>query len=325
MFSLQPKLIKVCLILLVSSCSERTKEPPPTYEAFNSLMQTLEYSANFLKDQNGIYYAGIRSNYHDYVSREKASIWQPHALRVQKLTEEMIEFLKKIKHQLIVGTGINHRFGIYSLRDDQLRSRSKIFTDRNILKEISEQLKIYIDEAHNSDSVSDPYIKSYLASLKSDVISDTLLKKKQEGFFGDLPFISIFTFLLKYEILVRSVEHKLVRQFFALSKENVLHHGCEMNLPLIILDKSFVKAGETIELIAGMGNFNSNPRPIFTINQKTYKPGFDGTVSYKFKANGPGKHSFLVQIEFEKPDGSKERMVKRVYYEVARDSVSNQQ
>jgi len=284
-------------------------------------MQTLEFSANSLREQSDQYYAALRSSLYDIRTKSKARIWQPHALKVQKHTEEMLEFLKSIKRQLIVGTGINHHFGIYTLKDDQLKAVSKKFTSRNILKEIRNQLKIYIEQAYNVDSISEPIIKSHLTAIKSDLISDTLFEQNKEGFFDDLPFISMFTFILQYEITVRSIENKLIKQFFALSKEYV-YGRCEWNLPLISIDKSLVKPGETIELVGGIGSFYSNIGAVFTINQRKFKAGPEGTVSYKFKAGKPGKHKFRVDVEYEEPDGSRERMTKDVYYEVV-DSVKN--
>lgn len=82
---------------------------------------------------------------------------------------------------------------------------------------------------------------------------------------------------------------------------------------------SYVKAGEKIEITAGIGSFSTQERPVITINRNNVSLRETGAAVYSFKAsNKPGKHFVPVKIEFTNQDGQKMTQEFNVKYTVAK-------
>jgi hypothetical protein len=87
---------------------------------------------------------------------------------------------------------------------------------------------------------------------------------------------------------------------------------------LIIQSSTYVKAGDQIEITAGIGAFSTSAQPKIIIKGRNLLIGEDGATHYKFSASTiPGKHSIPVKISFTDKDGVKKEMEKRRIYTVA--------
>jgi hypothetical protein len=96
-------------------------------------------------------------------------------------------------------------------------------------------------------------------------------------------------------------------------------HSCgyESFQALIGLNSSCVKAGDEIEINAGVGSFSTAAQPHFSIDGKLIPANENGIAAYKFKTPlKAGTYSKTVKIEFYKPDGTKESMAKKLDYTV---------
>jgi hypothetical protein len=79
----------------------------------------------------------------------------------------------------------------------------------------------------------------------------------------------------------------------------------------------YVKAGDEVEVTAGVGAFSLKGRPIININGRNISPEADGVAYYKFKApKNPGKHFVPVEVRFTDQDGRKQTITKSVEYTV---------
>lgn len=100
--------------------------------------------------------------------------------------------------------------------------------------------------------------------------------------------------------------------------------GCGLGItynmftPLAVLSSSYVKKGQPIEITAGVGAFSIVMKPLIIIDGKDVKVDNDGTAVHQFTADGnPGKHSIMVEIEFNKPDGTKGHFIQSLNYTIA--------
>jgi hypothetical protein len=86
---------------------------------------------------------------------------------------------------------------------------------------------------------------------------------------------------------------------------------------IAVLNSTYIKRGQTIEVTAGMGMFSFARRPRVTIAGNEVK--FDNAkVVHRFKADGkPGKHSLTVRIEYTNDFGAREYMDQNLKYEIA--------
>jgi hypothetical protein len=80
---------------------------------------------------------------------------------------------------------------------------------------------------------------------------------------------------------------------------------------------SYVKAGEKIEINAGIGYLSTTLQPKITINQKLFQLNENGVAVYKFKTPlKAGKYYMSVKIEYTEQDGAKGLMEKNIEYTV---------
>lgn len=115
-----------------------------------------------------------------------------------------------------------------------------------------------------------------------------------------------------------------------LIKENTLLTYCNNNSvpltlevtslqPLTVLDRSYVKAGQRIEVTAGIGTFIASAETVITINGEVIPAGDDGMATYNFTATGkPGKYKVPLVIEYVVPDGTRSTVQKQIEYTIVK-------
>jgi hypothetical protein len=87
---------------------------------------------------------------------------------------------------------------------------------------------------------------------------------------------------------------------------------------IVAQSTSYIKAGESIEINAGVGSFTKVTQPKITVNGKLIELNYDGVATATIKGSSkPGKHYVPVSIEFIKPDGKKTKVEKEIEYTVA--------
>ena len=80
---------------------------------------------------------------------------------------------------------------------------------------------------------------------------------------------------------------------------------------------SCVKAGNDIQITAGIGSFSLEAQPTFSVDGKAIKSDVDGVMIYKFKTPlKAGDYFKPVKIEYTKPDGTRESKEYNIEYSV---------
>lgn len=87
---------------------------------------------------------------------------------------------------------------------------------------------------------------------------------------------------------------------------------------IITLNSSYVKLGDSLEVFAGIGEFNDDLKPTITIDDQKIELNDEGVAVYSFRANKkPGKHFVPVRIIYTKPDGTTIPLIKKCFYTIA--------
>lgn len=87
---------------------------------------------------------------------------------------------------------------------------------------------------------------------------------------------------------------------------------------IAVLNSSYVKRGQTLEVTAGAAAFGRAANPRVSIDDKEIQLDKDGVALYKFKAAGkPGKHIVPVKIAFKKINGYTSSVIKKLEYIIA--------
>jgi hypothetical protein len=87
---------------------------------------------------------------------------------------------------------------------------------------------------------------------------------------------------------------------------------------MAFINSSYVRSGDSLEIIAGIGTFTAAGRPRVFIDGKEISLNSEASAVYNFIPKGkPGKYTIPVTIEFYKPDGTKLEVSKRLSYTIA--------
>jgi len=188
--------------------------------------------------------------------------------------------------------------GIFKIND---------FSDKQYLvTELKRDLGFIID--------SIPLLPGYKDSLSEG--QRDIYKKKwvKENFAGSTSLLTMLQLnKIKSEVLV--TEQNLVSYFDSQIKASYI---CGGPFPLAVISSSYVKAGQSIEVSAGIGQFNTAANAKVIINDKEIELNNEGVAQYSFKANGKqGKHIIPVTIGYYKPDGTQVEVRKNIEYIIA--------
>jgi hypothetical protein len=118
---------------------------------------------------------------------------------------------------------------------------------------------------------------------------------------------------IKSEVLV--TERDLVSYFNSQIKASYI---CGGPFPIAVISSSYVRAGQSVEVTAGILQFTVVTNPRISINGKEIKLDSDDRAVYKFTAEGkPGKHIIPVKVDYYRADGEKEEVRKNIEYIIA--------
>ncbi|HEY6900606.1 MAG TPA: hypothetical protein VI233_08185 [Puia sp.] len=205
---------------------------------------------------------------------------------------------------------------------------NKIFYTRDLSIRINNHLDSLISNEKLAKPLSSQERKAlfdslttYRTALQESKIEDTISLPILQGYSGSAfnnvsPSMTL-ALLNKIKNDVTIAEGKIINDFFRHIEAPWRHH--QFIELLAVLSSSYVKAGQPIEVTAGMASFDLWVQPRITINGILTTANEDSTIANRtiIASSQPGKHSIPVRIEYTKPDGSTGTIDKSLTYEVA--------
>jgi len=302
------------ILIFFSSCSNDSKSDLAVFKATTN---GLERSSVTISKISADFHRQLVEKLNDPKSAAQVAIWQPRALRISELASSMIEYINKVKSQLIEESGYQISDKAAAFESDNTKAVRKIFFQQNKGKELYQRLRNFIDSIKNiepglsrvfSEELEDNY--DYLDSSKYDH------RGFSQTFFNQVSTATALSVLAKFENDIRNTEKEIISFCYSRTVP-----GCGLGYEAfkIILAQSSdnVKAGDYIEITAGVGAFSVAAQPKFTIDGKLTPSDEDGILIYKFKTpSKAGKYTKSVKMEYLKPDGTKESITKEIEYNV---------
>jgi hypothetical protein len=308
----------VIIIVLLVGC--RPEENPEQLKMVN---QALEYANGVIQDENHIVYNELIEKQKDPQTASSAEIWVPKANQIRQYADSIKAQIENIKSDLLAQTdslkrdyvdltrdlhsvdGIGYRL-VNKLADFKDSSRAAIYSGADSISQpfIKKDLGILFK--------SSPLLRGYGDSLSADQRSE-YKRKWLEASFGRSSALMAMIMLNKIQSDVLAAERMLIE--YCRNKIPTPCFSYDRFKAIGALSSAYVKAGQSIEVTAGVGSFTAYAKPRITIDGKEIKLDQDAVAVYKFVATGkPGKHWVPVTIEFSKRDGSRETVWKRCEY-----------
>jgi hypothetical protein len=310
-------------ILLLAAC--RHQENASQLKAINECLQR---SNSIVQDGNKLYYEAIEEKFKDPRTHRDAETWEPRAVMVIKRTDSIVLFIEKLKSELLKQSD--------SLRKANTPVVEQLYETNGDGYVLLNKLATFKESIPGIIRINDFSDKPYLVTnLKRDLgfILDTIsllpgyrdslsesqrniYKKKwvEENFAGSTSLLTMMQ-LNKIKSEVLASERTLVSYFNSQIRASYI---CGGPFPFTIINSSYVKSGQSIEVCAGILQFTVVTNPSISINGKEIKLDSDDRAVYKFTAEGkPGKHIIPVSIVYYKPDGTQEQVGKNIEYIIA--------
>jgi len=246
-----------------------------------------------------------------------AQLWQPKAKKVEALSFDIYRYIDNLIGQLASEAGIVTGDTKAYFKEDNVGAVTHLFQNQGRGKELYEKLKTYKQNLLTIDpELAGRFGKNIIITTSDFDSEGDSAKDFTKTFFDGIPAIAASALLRMFENNIKIIENTLVTFCFTRIGGG---GGCgysERFWPLITQSSNYIKAGDNIEITAGIGSFSVAPQPKVIIDDKEISVDENGIVIYKFKSSKPGKYKKSVKIEYTKPDGTKESLTKNIEYTV---------
>lgn len=266
----------------------------------NILGQGFANANKFIQESNQRQYDAIAREKLDPSTRTTAVRWAPVADKIKNSSQQIDKYLDSLRSAMedssrTAGSWqptLFYRLTSYKKQLLAAFDPDSIDFPPLILKSETEELykrlplKLAADSKVWADSVFDDRPIAMLVAL-SKIKNDVLLSENMATYFCS---VHIYT----------------------------SHGGYEMPHLVASLSSSYVKAGQSIEVTAGIVEFSLNAEPTISVNGITIPLNSDNCATRTIKApKGPGKHKIVVEGKYYKPDGTQVWSTKELEYVVA--------
>lgn len=297
------------IILFFCSC---LNDSGSNLEVFRTSDAGFKMSTETITSSNMQIYYALESRLHDPQYR-RAEIWQPIAMQIHLISDSIAQYVNELKIELKKEAGSYTKNGIELYHEENIKAVNLLFKKKG--KELFDKLIRYRGGVLLVDSLLTNEFKHRMALFSNDF--DYPKRNEQEfikNFFNDIPSIAAMALLSKFENDIKINENRFITFCF-----NQTYHGfCGYNryVPLFVQSSNYLKVGDDLEIIAGIGSFSVESLPEVTIDGKIIPANVDGFSVYKFKTSNAGKYVKPVKIQYTKPDGTKGVMTKNIEYTV---------
>ncbi|HEY8896951.1 MAG TPA: hypothetical protein VIM79_19145 [Niastella sp.] len=303
------------LVVILAGC-----QPKEHTEQLKAINESLEKSNGFIKDAASRRLMEMEDKTHQPIYKAKADIWFSVMKKVEATTDTLIEVIEKLKGEAGNQTDALKldNVSVLSLLNKLASFKDNIPAYFNIIDSIeSPPLYKYLRKDCKNIRKLCPLLPDYAEGLNTEQRSAYINKWFDNNLHGSSALMTI--------VLLNKLKNDL------LYTRSVLMDHCSLMVgacdgpgsysvyhAIAVLNSTYVKRGQTIEVIAGMGGFSFARRPRVTIAGNEVKLDDNAKAVHRFKADGkPGKHNLTVKIEFTNDLGAQEYMSQNLEYEIA--------
>jgi gliding motility-associated protein GldM len=303
--------------------------------AFKVVNVSIANSNAVITEKNNATYSSFADKAKDPQTAAKAAIWAPKAEEVKKISADLYNYIENIKTEMKKKSKLEIKDGVEHYSEDNLDAPTALMDKEGKGKELYDKLVAYrknvIGVLKPEEFADNPKfqedLKKDIEAFNKNLPINMNVPKSQSGkeysndakgwttnYFHMTPTVAAMTILSKFQNDVKSSEAQMV---------DYLHS--QIGTVKLVYDKfqaiatsntTYAMPGDNIEITAGVGAFSDAAKPRITINGAPQALGSDGTAIFKTTASGTGEHSVNVHIEFNKPDGSVDKVDKKVTYTV---------
>jgi hypothetical protein len=306
-------IFSLAILLFFSSCKNNLNNSLTVYRLAEEGFQRSNKNISIAND---VIYQGCKAKLQDESLKEIAADWFPRVMLIKNLSDTMVRYINGLKEELKSEAGGNDP---KNKNWENTRGVSEhLFESHSKGKEL---LKALIEYKAALLAV-DPGIKRQFESTINVFSSEFTFTSDDTTtftkiFFKDIPVVATDVVLSRFINNVKICENEIAT--YCYNNIGIIDDSGMFDKfsAIIVQSSTYLKAGEELEINAGVGSFSTAAQPKVTIDGNFIPGNEDGIAVYKFKTPlKAGKYSKTVKIEHYRPDGTKESMTKNIEYTV---------
>lgn len=298
----KPLICFVMVVTLLVGCRQRED-----LERLKIINQSLEDANSVIQNENKFLGEALTGRARTPRTVYYGKIWEPRGNRIKREADSIVAMIENLKGDLLE----QKEDPSY----DNMVERLAAFKDSIpvIFKGDPSLEYVYIQNDILAMHAKAPLLYGYSDSLNKDQRILFIKNWREKNFSGTSAAMAI--------LVLNKIEHDLLATAklfldFCLSKTEV--HTCRTFSGIAVMNSSYVKQGQSIEVTAGIGDFDTTEAPRISIAGKEIALNNEGAAVHRFAAKGkPGNYKIRVEFEFAKPDGTNSRMFKDLNYIIA--------
>ncbi|MES2429457.1 MAG: hypothetical protein V4556_00895 [Bacteroidota bacterium] len=292
----------IALLLIFTGC----KNDEQAILKESDIDKSLVLATTTIDEANKIIYRSLEEKLVDPRSSKFAKILEPKVINVQAISNEIFEYIESLKNELRKKASLKDSIPFSYKFDTKNKSAvTVIFQHEKKSDELLNKLKEYQSRINSIDSELTAKSQESFIYLQNDFYNI---------YFKDVMAISAMTILNKFQNNIKVQENKMI---LLIHSKSGYTGGCDFgNRPGLLVGQNYshLKAGETLEISAGLGMYSRYAAPKISISGKNIEMK-DAIVNYKLKvSNKIGKYSLPVTMEVIDQNGQKLVMTKQVEY-----------
>ncbi|MFN5847386.1 MAG: gliding motility protein GldM [Chitinophagales bacterium] len=337
---LSPRQKMINMMYLVLTALLAMNVSKEVINAFKNVNESIGNSMRILSSKNTTTYESLKIAIEDPQTKVKAEIWKPVADEIAKASSDLINDIESYKLEIKKASKLEKdENGDETYKFDNLDAGTRIMIKGKKGIQIYDKVNAYkkkVIEILNSANITDPDARAkHLLAVKEFEKSlplDLRIPKKNsygkpypaggEGWaqssFYMTPSIAGVTVLTKIQSDIKSSEGQLSE--YCLTQIGKVKLVFDKFATVASANTTYCMPGEEIEVSLGVGAFNDQAKPTFTVNGSPVALGSDGKAIYKTKAQGEGEKTLNCGFSFYTPDGKQMTENKTIRYTVGRPS-----
>ncbi|HVX25067.1 MAG TPA: gliding motility protein GldM [Parafilimonas sp.] len=313
----EPRQKMINLMYLVLTALLALNVSAEILNAFKTVNNSLTAASSTLDKKNKNIFDAFKSELNDASTRDRASYWAPKAEKAQNLANQMVAYIEGLQSKVADAAGYKANDST-SYREDDLEAATRVMTDPGTEgKELRSKLQAYKDALLDIDTS----IRSHFQySLPIDLsIPKTNNKANQNdwaaSYFYMTPAIAAKTILSKFENDVKNSEAIVVD--YCHQQVGAVKEVFNSYQPLVGQSSNYVMPGQEMTITAGIGAYNTESKPVVTIDGVNVPLNANGVAEYKMTAGGTGSYTKHIVISyFNQATGTQQQQSYDVPYTV---------
>jgi hypothetical protein len=264
----------VFVLSVLYSCSNNKEE-----RVYKTLDDGFTASYKLINRQSEMFLLALDNKKTHPATVEKAIVWYDKALAIRQSSEDMINYIRKIKT-----SAEREKRKAYEVYDSLNKYKQFVLNIDPLLKQ----------EFYNNLILADSSVEKDEEVLQSEAAAPML------GYIQNN---------------VAMAANRLIR--FCNEQVNIFHGYDEFYSAIVVQNIKYARPGDQIEITAGVGAFKYMFDQKITIEGMNVPLDESTIAKYKIKApNQIGKHRIPVRVEYKDQDGKLQSVTKEIEYEV---------